>query len=136
LGVSAKAIGMPEDPRDDPSIPNADRLFRRVRPNQLRSEPDGSQRPTSAVFKNSELSVNIESLMIEQGRPPEDTLTNFPNEFLTSIIAGNVRVHGYPIVKDTAPPNDPAHGLVLGRKTNAFANAMVRAHRWIVAPSK
>jgi len=74
--------------------------------------------------------------MIEQGRPPEDTLTNIPSEFLTSIIAGNVRAHGYPIVKDTAPPNDPAHGLVLGRKTNAFANAMVRTHQWIVAPPK
>jgi hypothetical protein len=127
---------MAEDPRDDRSIPDADRLFRRVRPNQLRTEPDGSQRPTSAVFKNLELSVNIESLMIEQGRPPEDTLTNFPNEFLTSIIAGNVRALGYPIVKDAAPPNDPAHGLVLGRKTNAFANAMVRTHQWIVTPPK
>jgi|ERR1700680_2208486 hypothetical protein len=127
---------MPEDPPDDPSIPNTDRLFRRVPPNQLFTEPDGSQRPTSAVFKNPNLSVNIESLMIEQGRQPEDTLTNFPTDFLTSIIAGNVRVYGYRIVKDTAPPNDPAHGLVLGRKTSAFANAMVRTHRWIVAPPK
>jgi hypothetical protein len=127
---------MTDDPRDDPSIPDTDRLFRRVRPNQLFTEPDGSQRPTSAVFKNQELSVNIESLMIEQCRPPEDALTDFPNEYLTSIIAGNVRVHGYPIVKDAAPPNDPAHGLVLGRKTNAFASAMARAHQWIKAPPK
>ena len=121
---------------DDPSIPDADRLFRRVRRNQLFTEPDGTQRPTSAVFKNPELSVNIESLMIEQGRLPEDALSNFPHEYLTSIIAGNVRAYGYPIVKDTAPPNDPAHGLVLGRKTNAFANAMVRTHNWIVPPPK
>ena len=127
---------MVDDPRDDPSISNADRLFRRVRPNQLFSEPDGSHRPTSAVFKNQELSVNIESLMVEQGRRPEDTLTNFPHEFLTSIVSGNVRAHGCPIVKDTVPPNDPAHGLVLGRKTNAFANAMVRTHQWIVAPQR
>ena len=127
---------MANDPRDDPSIPNADRLFRRVRPNQLFAEADGSQRPTSAVFKNPELSVNIESLMFEQGRRPEETLSNFPDEFLTSIVSGNVRAYGYPIVKDTAPPNDPAHGLVLGRKTHAFANAMVRSHQWIVAPPK
>jgi hypothetical protein len=125
---------MAHDPRDDPSIPNSDRLFRRVRPNQLRTEPDGSQRPTSAVFKSLELSVNIETLMIEQGRPPEDTLANFPNEFLTSITAENVRARGYPIVKDTAPPNDPAHGLVLGRKKDSFAAAMARTHQWIVAP--
>jgi hypothetical protein len=27
------------------------------------------------------------------------------------------------IVKDTDPPNDPAHGLVLGKKKGSFANA-------------
>lgn len=121
-------------PQDDPTIPGYDRLFRRVRPNQLFTEADGTKRPTSAVFKNSELSVNIESLMLQQGRPPEDTLTGYPGEYLTSVTAGRVREHGYPIVKDCEPPNDPAHGLVLGKKTNAFANAMVRAHQWIVPP--
>ena len=125
-----------ETRQDDPTIPDSDRLFRRVRPNQLFTEPDGSQRPTSAVFKNQELSITIESLMTEQGRPPEDTLTGFPGEYLISIIAGHVRAHGYPIVKDCEPPEDPAHGLVLGKKTHAFANAMVRAHRWIVPPPK
>jgi len=127
---------MADDAQDDPSIPDADRLFRRVRPNQLQPETDGSQRPSSAVFKNQELSVNIESLMAEQGRQPEETLTSFPDDFLTSIVARDVRAYGYPIVKDTAPPNDPAHGLVLGRKTSAFANAMVRTHQWIKAPPK
>ena len=121
---------------DDATILDSDRLFRRVRLNQLFTEPDGSQRPTSAVFKNPELSVNIESLMVEQGRPPEDSLSGFPNEYLTSIIAGQVREYHYPIVKDTDPPNDPAHGLVLGKKTDAFANAMVRAQQWLVSPPK
>ena len=125
-----------ETRQDDPTIPSWDRLFRRVRPNQLFTEPDGFQRPTSAVFKNPELSVNIESLMADQGRSPEDTLTGFPGEYLTSIIAGQVRAHGCPIVKDCEPPNDPAHGLVLGKKTKTFANAMVRAHHWIVPPPK
>jgi hypothetical protein len=127
---------MPDDPRDDLSIPDADRLFRRVPANQLFTAADGSSRPTSAVFKNTELSVNIESLMNEQGRPPEDTLANYPRDYLTSILAGAVREYNYPIIKDTQPPNDPAHGLVLGKKTNAFANAMVRAHRWIVEPPR
>jgi hypothetical protein len=121
---------------DDATILDSDRLFRRVRPNQLFTEPDGSQRPTSAVFKNLELSVNIESLMVEQGRPPEDSLSGFPNEYLTSITAGKVREYRYPIVKDTDPPHDPAHGLVLGKKTDSFANAMVRAQRWVVSPAK
>jgi hypothetical protein len=128
---------MADDPReDDPTISNADRLFRRVRLNQLVPEPDGSQRPSSAVFKVLELSVNIESLMIEQGRLPEDALTKYPGECLTAIVAGQVRAHGHPIVKDTELPNDPAHGLVLGKKKDSFANAMCRQHQWIVPPPK
>jgi hypothetical protein len=127
---------MADGRQDDPTIPNTDRLLRRVRQNQLFPESDGSQRPSSAVFKNLELSVNIESLMIEQGRPLEDTLTNHADEYLTSITAAQVREYGNPVIKDTAPPNDPAHGLVLGKKTHGFANAMVRAHRWIVPPPK
>lgn len=123
-----------ETQQDDLSIPNTDRLFRRVPPNQLITQEDGSRRPSSSVFKHEKMSVNIESLMVEQGRPPEDTLTGYPGQFLTSIIAGDVRRFGHRIVKDTAPPNDPAHGLVLGKKRDSFANAMVRSHKWIVAP--
>lgn len=122
--------------QDDPTIPNEDRLFRRVSIEQLVQEPDGSRRPSSAVFKDAELSVNIESLMVQQGRTPEDTLKNYPRHYLTSITAEQVREHGHPIVKDTDPPHDPAHGLVLGKKKGSFANAMVRAHKWIVAPPK
>ncbi len=126
---------MADDPRqDDLTILDSDRLFRRVRQNQLIAEPDGSQRPSSAVFKTTELSVNIESLMIEQGRLPEDALTRYPGEFLTSVTAGQVRAHKHPIVKDTEPPNDPAHGLVLGEKKGRFSNSMVRQHQWIVPP--
>jgi hypothetical protein len=126
---------MAEDARpDDATIPNTDRLFRRVRENQLVRLEDGSRRVSSALFKADEMSVNIESLMIAQGRPPEDTLTGYPSEYLTSIVAGDVRDHGLRIVKQTEPPHDPAHGLVLGKKRESFANAMVRSHKWIVPP--
>jgi hypothetical protein len=74
--------------------------------------------------------------MIQQRRPPEDTLTRYPGEYLTSVTAEEVRAYKYPIVKDAEPPNDPAHGLVLGKKTGSFANAMTRKHQWIVAPPK
>lgn len=128
---------MVDDPRqDDPTIRNDDRLFRRVQPNWLIPEPDGSQRPSSAVFKAPELSINIESLMIQQGRAPEDTLTKYPGEYLTAVTAGQVRVYKHPIVKETEPPHDPAHGLVLGKKKDSFANAMIRQHQWIVPPPK
>lgn len=129
---------MAEDERiDDESIPNTDRLFRRVTPNQLNDNPDGTKRPSSAVFKTTELSVNIESLMIEQGRLPENGLEGYPNNYLTSIIVCDVRSFGYPIVKDTKPPEDPAHGLVLGKKSDGFAKKMAKnLSTWIVEPPK
>lgn len=127
---------MPDDIRpDDLSILSDDRLLRRVRPNQLAIESDGRQRPSSAVFRTAELSVYIGSLMTEQGRPPEDALAEHPGEFLCSITAGQVRRYNYPVVKDNEPPYDPAHGLVLGKKTGSFANAMARDCQWIVAPN-
>jgi hypothetical protein len=123
-----------ETEEDDLSIPDTDRLFRRVPPNQLEPLEDGSLRPTSAVFKHAKLSVNIECLMVEQGRSPEDSLTAYPGHYLTSILVRDVRAKGHPIVKNTEPPNDPAHGLILGKKTGSFANAMLASHQWIVPP--
>lgn len=122
---------------DDASILDTDRLFRRVTSNQLSQNEDGTQRPSSAVFRTAELSVNIESLMIEQGRSPEDSLKSCPNEYLTSINVSDVRSYGYPIVKDTLPPNDPAHGLVLGNKSSSFAKKMAKElSSWVVEPPK
>jgi hypothetical protein len=74
--------------------------------------------------------------MVEQNRPPEDTLRGYPGHYLTSIIAGDVSAKGHPIVKDTEPPNDPAHGLVLGKKTSSFAKAMLSSHRWVLPPAR
>ncbi len=119
---------------DDQSILDGDRLLRRVRRNQLIWE-DGVPRPSSVVFKTFRLSVNIASLMVAQGRALDSTLKEHPEEFLTAILAGDVRKFGHPVVKDVEPPNDPAHGLVLGKKRDGFANAMVRSQQWIVAPA-
>ena len=122
------------DRPDDKSILDADRLFRRVAPNQVEKNPDGSPRPSSAVFKTDEMSVNIESVMQKHQRPPEATLEGRPGDSLCSITPADVRAQGnYPIVRDPEPEN-PAHGLVLGKKKSSFANAMVRAHKWVVPP--
>lgn len=120
--------------QDDGSIPDTDRLFRRVPPNQLVTLDDGSYRPSSSVFKHDKMSVNIECLMVEQGRPPEDSLVGYPGNFLVSVTAQDVRRLGHPIIKDTDPPNDPAHGLVLGKKKGGFFNSMARSCLWVVAP--
>ena len=122
--------------KDDLTILDTDRLFRRVPPNQWITFSDGTSRISSSLFKHERMSINIESLMIQQARRPEDTLQGYPTHYLTSIIAAEVRKFALPIVNDTDPPNDPAHGLILGKKKDSFANAMVRSHKWIVEPPK
>ena len=112
-----------------------ERLLRWVTPNQLIPE-DGGLRVSSAAFKNPELSVIVESLMILQGRNPESLLDARPGFALTSIKAKEVRAFNLPIVLDCEPPEDPAHALVLGKKSNSFANAMKRCHVWIVPPKE
>src|SRR5271166_5385174 len=89
---------MAEDARqDDPTVLNGDRLLRCVQahPSQLVTAADGSKRPSSAVFRVSEISVNIESVMIAQERLPEETLAGFSGWFLTSITAGDVRSYDF-----------------------------------------
>ncbi len=128
-------MSAPFEPEDDASILEEDRLLRRIPSTQVFWE-DGNPRPSSAAFKNTELSVYIESMMVAQQRPLEDALTNYPNEFLTAVRVEDVRKFPYPIVRDTEPPNDPAHGLVVGKKKNSFSNAMVRCHEWVVPPTE
>ena len=107
------------DREDDKSILDGDRLLRRIPPNQLIRE-QGRIRPSSAAFKQDEISVNIESLMVAQRRELAETLVGYPGSALAAIVAGDVRKFNNPIVKDTKPPNGPAHGLVLGKKKDNF----------------
>ena len=125
----------PVDQPDDLTIVDSDRLLRRIPPIQVVRESDGNVRPSSAAFKDPELSVNIESLMIEQGRLIEEAVGGMPGFSLVAMHAGSVRGFGHPIVKDASPPNDPAHGLVLGKKSKAFFRAMSRTAEWVVPPS-
>ena len=74
--------------------------------------------------------------MIPLGRAPEKLIERHPGFALASILAGEVRVLGpeYPIVKDTEPPNDPDHGLVLGKKGKAFVKPVSRQCLWVIPP--
>jgi len=122
-------------PADDLSILDEDRLFRRVPANQLVPGDDRTVRPSSGVYKTDKLSVYAESLMSEQKRAPNECLKDYPDTYLSAIKAGSVRKFiDCPIAKDNAPPEDPAHCLIHGKKTGSFGKAMVREHEWVIAP--
>ncbi len=124
---------MPAQPAtDDLSIPNHEILYRRLPPVWLVPGESGRARISSAAFKHEELSVLIHSLLLRQRRSPSGALEGFPGQALCSVTAGNAREMALGVVYDTEPPNDPAHGLVTGKKTQAIANRLARAAVWVL----
>lgn len=119
-------------PQNDASILDSEVLLRRLPPDWVVAGDQGRMKISSAAFKHDELSVQIESLLRQQGRPVEDALKGYPDNSLCSITAGLARELGQGVVYDTEPPNDRAHGLVLGKKTKSVANRFAREAKWVV----
>src|SRR5207253_10839309 len=96
------------DRPDDPSIPNEERLWRRIRPNWVHRPPGEAPRPTSAAFKDNR-SGEV-SVFIASRTTMETLLQNYPTDSLAEITAGLARSEGYRVVRDPdggLVPNDP-----------------------------
>ena len=128
---------MATDHFDDPDIPDAERLFRRIHLTHIVEGDGGKSEVSSAAFRDTELSVNIEAMMQAAGREPADSLKDNPNDLLASIAAGSCRRNGQ-IVGPDPIPEEPAHGYVFGKKSKSTQRALRDAAEWIVpdaAPS-
>jgi hypothetical protein len=104
---------VPQRP-DDPTINDSERLWRRVHPNQVRTNTEtGEPEISSAVFSTrEEVSVAISG---------ETNLTTFLRDYTKhSVIefsAGAARAANCTIVRDPLP-DDPAHALVCGSRSH------------------
>lgn len=116
---------------DDPSIDGPTRLFRRVHQNFVKRDEDrGCTRLTSAAFQDAELSVDLEdSLQVD----PATLLDAYPGFSLVSFDAQAARDAGLVVCRDAQPEN-PAHGLVVGRKTGSKKRRLAEASRWEIPP--
>ena len=106
---------------DDPSIARNEVLLRRVQPDWIVPGNHGRMRIASAAFKHEEMSILFYALLRSQCRPAEDALSGHSDNVLCSITAGLARDLGQGVAYDVDPPNDPAHGLVFGKKTKAVS---------------
>jgi hypothetical protein len=128
---------MATDHFDDPNIPDAERLFRRIHLTHIVEGDGGKSEVSSAAFRDFELSVNLETVMQAAGREPKDSLKDNPDDFLTSIAAGVCRRNGQMVGPDPRP-DEPAHGYAFGKKSKSIQRALRDAAGWIVpdaAPS-
>lgn len=128
--------------KDDASIQDETRLFRRiiVEPNLwiVWDANLGRWRPTSAAFDDhrngSPMSVVVEDTLLASGRTTRDALGEHSNMALAAITAGVARVHGLGVAREPTK-EEPAHGVVFGRKTKKVRSALAKAAAWAVPPA-
>lgn len=104
-------------------IADVDALYRRIHPLQVK---DG--RPSSAAFKDTELSVDLARLTTL-----ERSFMGYPLHGLASITAGYTRSLEQTVFHDPLQSN-LAHALVKGHKTPGIARKLARSAKWEVLP--
>ena len=124
--------------QDDPAIQDEVRLLRRVHPQWIvRDNNLNCLRPSSQAFNNSPdgspMSVIREDVLENEHRSPVSTLAGYPGYALAALTAGTVRQNGQGVAADPLP-EEPAHALVFGNKTESVRRRLAKASRWVVEP--
>lgn len=125
---------------DDPTVSDDEPLYRRVwdKPNAIKVLPDGTFRPTSAVFTDNtdaqEVSVFVSSLTTS-----DKVLENFPNHGLVTIKASVPRAE-HQIVAKTPEDSNIAHRVIcpdegFEHTRKSAAKVMARNAAWVLLPA-
>ena len=119
---------------DDKTILDHERLLRRIHPEQwIYDGKLGRRRPTSAAFQDVELSVDLATSFEQRGVPVTQPLIGHPGFLLSSVTAGTMRANAQAVVRDPLPDNT-AHALVVGKKTQRIQRNLAISALWIVPP--
>jgi hypothetical protein len=124
---------------DDPTILDADPLWRRIPP--LHLVPDqtaGGVRISSAAFIDDRedgdpMSVVLGRELLEAGREPQSALGIHTNFGIASIPARVARECNQVIFRDPTD-DEPAHAKVAGDKPKSVQKKLARAASWVIAP--
>jgi hypothetical protein len=117
--------------QDDQQLTDDARLLRRVRPDQIVHDQNrGGRRPSSAPFKDAQMSVDAEPILHSLGLDATFSLSKHRGYSLVGFTAGIARAQQQDVVVKPEPDN-AAHTEVLGKKTQSVANALRDASTWI-----
>lgn len=128
--------------RDDETIAGDTLLLRRVPTNPainvVWDDNLRCWRPSSASFEDHEngspMSVVLSDTLEQLGRPMESALSGYETGFsLAAFPASLARANGQGVARDPIP-EEPAHGVVFGKKTKAISRRLAKGSRWIVPP--
>ena len=124
------AADVPISVPDDPTIPSAWALLRRIHPNQIvRDKNKGMPRPSSAAFRDPNLSVDMEAILHSNGFDWKFSLASYPGYSLVRFTAGEARAQNQAIVRSPLAHN-PAHGEVVGAKPKPVQTAFTQFATW------
>lgn len=122
---------MPADV-DDGSIADDAGLLRRIHPNHIvDDENTGKRRPSSAAFKDMEMSVDVEPLLIAAGLDWQFSLREHSGYSLVRLRAGAARAVNLAVVHKPIAGQNEAHAEVIGKKSPAIANHLREASEWV-----
>ena len=126
---------MTGDSHDDLEVAHEWGLLRRIPPRHFVWEADGSVRPSSAAFVDAPDGDPMSVVVAERCAGPEAVLEGHEGFALVRIPMSAVRAKGLEVVP--APTEaEPAHALVVGKKTRSVRKALARASEWIVPPPR
>jgi hypothetical protein len=125
------------NPPDDPSILDDVELLRWIHPKLV--VPDANReegfRPSSAAFRDDEMSVFLGDTLAERGERAVDVVPE--GKFMASLVARFVREHKQGVVR-TPEKGHPAHGDVVGVKTKPRslppAKVFAEEAAWVLPP--
>lgn len=120
--------------QDDLTITNEDRLLRRIPLYQIvKDEDTGCARFSSAAFKDKELSINIESVLLTGGETVDACVRKHQGYKLASFTAGQARQLQQMVCLDPDPPDNMSHGLVCGPKSSRRIYEGLRdSAQWVI----
>jgi hypothetical protein len=122
---------MPADKKD---IPDECGLLRRVTPSQVVLDNNlGRRRLSSGAFRDRQLSVDAECLLLNAGLDWTFSLKNYRQFFLVRILAVDARQNAQVVEHRPVPDND-FHTEIIGRKTGTICNALRLVAEWIKKP--
>jgi hypothetical protein len=122
---------------DDGSIKDDACLLRPIRADQIVDDENaGTRRPSSAAFKDPEMSVDAGPILATGGLDWHSCLRGYEGFLLVNIDAGHARAKGLavihkPIQGDPAIPDNPAHTEVIGKKTQSIAKYLAANATWV-----
>jgi hypothetical protein len=124
---------------DDPTIPGAERLLRRISPIHVIWDDNGNPNISSGAFDNPknhlDLSVNLASVMEAAGREPKDAIREHPGFGLALITASHARSLNQSAARNPTEV-EPAHGIVYGEKPHSVRRRLRDGAHCIETPSR